>query len=104
MNQFANRPQFSNDSDGKIRRFVHTPITLDHNGIQFSIKENGRVVLTAVAKDSPKDMIEYDEIEVPASLIFKVAQFLRGTRKVEFVSVNELKPGDATEDSDSARA
>jgi len=57
--------------------YAHQPLTFDHFGTRVAIKENGRVVITTAVVDS---LGEYDEIEVPASLIFKIAQQLKITR------------------------
>lgn len=73
-------------SDNQVKRYVHQPLTFEHNGTQVTIKENGRVILKAVSKDESTDNeIVYDEIDVPASLIFKVASALRVTRNVQFI-------------------
>lgn len=75
--------------EGMVKRYVHQPLTVDHFGIQASIKENGKVVITAVDKNSSNsDEVEYDQIEVPASLIFKLASLLKATRTISFVPVS----------------
>ena len=91
MDKFQNRPALRNDSgEGQIRRYVHSPLTIEHNGINASITKSGRVVLSKVdEKASTGDVIEYDEIEIPASLVFKLASLLKATRKVEYVSFAE---------------
>lgn len=100
---FRNNPSINAASaanDGKIRRYVHSPLTVEHHGINASIKENGKVVLShVVGKNTETGEIEYDEVEVPASLIFKMATLLRATRKVKFVPVSELEntAGDESE-------
>lgn len=72
--------------ENQVKRYVHQPLTFDHYGTQVTIKENGRVILKAVSKDeSTENEIVYDEIDIPASLIFKVASALRVTRSVELV-------------------
>lgn len=74
---------------GKVKRYVHQPLTIEHYGIQAAIKPAGRVVLRAVDKAaSTKEEIVYDEIDIPASLIFKLASLLKATRNVEYVSVS----------------
>jgi hypothetical protein len=72
---FKNNPR----TDGKYVKHVHQPISIDHYGIHFKILENGRVIITVPVKDAE----EFDEVEVPASLIFKIAMFLQATRKTE---------------------
>lgn len=91
---FANNPKLNdNDGNNKIRRYVHQPLDIDHHDIHCKIQKNGRVKLTRPVKGSD----EYDEIEVPASLIFKIQRLLQDTRKVEWVSVSELKPEELSE-------
>ena len=97
MGNFQNRPALRNDTgEQQIRRYVHSPLTVEHNGINASITENGKVILSAIAKDSPAggDMVEYDEVEIPASLVFKLASLLKATRKVKYVNVADLKESD----------
>ena len=85
-----NRPMMrDNDGDQKIKRYVHSPLTVEHNGVNAAITENGKVVLSKVA-NVKGDEVEYDEIEIPASLIFKLASLLKATRKVKYVSITEL--------------
>ena len=68
-----------------IRRYVHSPFTVDHaNGIKCSVAEDGKVTITKDTTDG-----EFDEITVPASLIFKLATMLRATVKVH--NVEEIK-------------
>lgn len=71
--------------DQKIKRFVHSPLEVEHNGIKAAIKENGKIDLSNMsAKDSKP------AIEIPASLVFKLAQLLKATRKVKYVTVSEV--------------
>lgn len=70
--------------DQRIKRFVHSPLSVEHNGIKADIKENGKIDLSSMSsKDSPK-------LEIPASLVFKLAQLLKATRKVKYVTVAEV--------------
>lgn len=87
MSDIKNNPRIMNDNRAGLKKvYAHQPLTIDHFGIQASIKENGKVVLSAVNKEnSNNDVIEYDEIEVPASLIFKLANLLKDTRTIQFV-------------------
>lgn len=88
---FRNQPRMNDDSgEQKIKRYVHSPLTVEHNGINASITENGKVVLAKVVKQVG-DEIEYDEIEIPASLVFKLASLLKATRKVKYLSLAELQ-------------
>jgi hypothetical protein len=70
---------------------VHTPITVEHNGINASITENGHIQLSKVARVIDKDTVEFDEIEIPASLIFKLARLLKDTRRIKYVSIGDYK-------------
>jgi len=88
---FSNNPVFKNESnDGMVKRYSHQPLTLEHNGIHVTIKENGRVKIVSEGREIPgTDDIEYDEVEIPASLIFKISSALRMTRTVKFIPVNK---------------
>lgn len=91
MTHFGNNPRISADSgEQKIKRYVHSPLTVEHNGVNAAIQENGKVVLSKVAKVVDKETVEYDEIEIPASLVFKLASLLKATRKVKYVSISEI--------------
>ncbi len=96
---FRNQPRIENESgEQKIKRYVHSPLTVEHNGINASITENGKVVLAKVVKQVG-EMVEYDEIEIPASLVFKLASLLKATRKVKYLTIGELqKDGSKTAD------
>lgn len=88
MPTFQNNPTIAGN-EGKIKRYVHQPVTIDHFGIKASIRENGKVVIQSAGKPvvGSENMIEYDEVEIPASLIFKIANLLKMTRSVTFVSI-----------------
>ncbi len=87
---FRNMPTLRTDNgEQQIKRYVHSALTIDHNGIQAAIKENGKIVLTKVAKVQGEE-VEFDEIEIPASLIFKLASLLKATRKVEYLSISAV--------------
>jgi hypothetical protein len=91
-----NRPRMSENGEQKIKRYVHSPLTVEHNGINASITKNGKVILAkVVGKVEGTDEIEYDQVEIPASLIFKLANLLKATRKVQFVSISELNASDS---------
>ena len=72
----------------QIKRYVHQPLTIDHYGIHASIRENGRVIITGI----PDKDGEYDEVDIPASLVLKLAGLLKMTRSVKFVNI-ENKEG-----------
>jgi hypothetical protein len=93
IRRFNNSPRFNNEGgEQKVKRYVHSPLTVEHNGIQASIKANGKVVISGEPRHvQDSDEMEYDEIEIPASLIFKLANLLRDTRQVKYVNLSELK-------------
>jgi hypothetical protein len=67
--------------------------------VNCSIKTNGQVVISKIAgpaKDNPNE-VEIDEIQVPASLIFKLAQSLKLTRKEEYLTPAEIAALESTE-------
>ena len=86
---FRNEPQFRDVDSGEnqIRRYVHQPISIDHYGIHASILSNGKIIIQKVARVQGEE-VEYDEVEIPASLVFKLASLLKATRKTEYVSVS----------------
>lgn len=77
----------SEENDNRIKRYVHTPVEVDHYGTKISIKANGRIVLSRLVHAHDGEDDEYDEIEVPASLIFKCATLLKATRSIEYSEV-----------------
>lgn len=91
---FTNRPRRSNANeqgeDGTIRRFVHTPMDIEHYGIECSIQKDGKIRLSKAAGEAADGSVEYDEIEIPASLVFKLKDLLNATRRVEYVKIEEL--------------
>jgi hypothetical protein len=90
MTQFKNTPNLqSENKEGMVKRYVHQPLTNDHYGIHFTIQENGRILLRSEGKDDDKGEFVYDEVEIPASLVFKLATLLKATRTIKFVSVAE---------------
>lgn len=89
MSAFQNSPSFAgSNQEGMVKRYVHQPLTVDHYGIHAKIQENGKVVITGIP-DSKTG--EYDEVEIPASLVFKLATLLKATRTIKFVSMTEAK-------------
>lgn len=88
MSEFQNTPRVNDaHTANTIKRYVHQPLTVDHYGIRAKIQENGKVLITGIAD---KDGI-FDEIEVPASLIFKLTSLLKATRSIQYVDVTETK-------------
>jgi len=91
MTQFRNNPDLKDENnEGKVKRYVHQPLTIDHYGIHARIQENGKVIISSASVPTGEnDEYEFDEVEVPASLIFKLATLLKATRTIKFVSVSE---------------
>ena len=92
MSQFRNNPTItSENNEGKVKRYVHQPLTVEHYGIHAKIQENGRVLITSagIPVKGSSDEVEFDEVEIPASLVFKLATLLKATRTIKFVSVSE---------------
>ena len=91
MTQFRNNPNMQNENkEGMVKRYVHQPLSVEHYGIHAKIQENGRVLITSsgVPVAGDKDgTVEFDEVEIPASLVFKLATLLKATRTIKFVSV-----------------
>ena len=88
MTQFRNTPALTNQQGiGQKKVYSHQPITLEHFGIQAAICENGTVRIRSAPTpvSGSKDEVEYDEVTIPASLVFKLAMFLKETRKIEYV-------------------
>ncbi len=89
MKMFKNSPRFEN-ADGKIKRYTHQPLTIEHYGIHAKIQENGKIILSSQPeKDTETGELDWDEVEVPASLIFKLANLLKDTRIVTYVEPNK---------------
>ena len=83
---FHNNPGMTDES-GKAGRWVHQTITINHFGIQASIKENGTIVIRSSPQAVPdSDEVEYEEVTIPASLVFKLAGYLKDTREFKIDS------------------
>lgn len=88
---FRNNPKLEDEhGEDKMKRYVHQPMSVEHYGIHAKIQENGRVLIRGIATPiaGTKDEVEYDEVEIPASLVFKLAMLLKATRTVKYVNVN----------------
>lgn len=99
---FRNSPELRDENnEGKVKRYVHQPLTIEHYGIHAKIQENGRVLISSAGVAvKGSDEIEYDEVEIPASLVFKLATLLKATRTIKFVSVSEAQNLPAVEKED----
>ena len=90
MTQFKNSPRFENiDGENKIKRYTHQPLTIEHYGVHAKIQENGKVIISSQPEKDEGGELVWDEVEVPASLIFKLANLLKDTRVITYVSVNK---------------
>lgn len=87
---FRNNPDLKDSGEGMVKRYVHQTLTIEHYGIHAKIQENGRVTISSAGTPIPGSKeFEYDEVEIPASLVFKLATLLKATRTIKFVSVSE---------------
>lgn len=89
MAQFTNSPSLQSNGENTVKRYVHQPLTIEHYGLHAKIQENGRVLITGQPVKGNDGEMEYDEVEVPASLVFKLATLLKATRTIKFVSMTE---------------
>ena len=81
---FKNSPRIVTINGKRMmEKYTHQPLTFDHFDTHCQIQSNGRIKLTKPVLNSD----EYDEIEIPASLVFKLMGLLKDTRSVEFVEV-----------------
>jgi glucuronate isomerase len=73
-----------------VIQYSHDPfnITLRKLGVKIAVSEFGKVTIT---KDDPDNPQEFDEITVPASVIYKIAFMLDDTRRTESVPREDLK-------------
>jgi len=70
----------ANDSyPKKYRHYLHSPFSLDHQGVKVEVDEHGKIILTQEGTDNT-----YDEIVCSASLINKISRMLMATRKVVY--------------------
>ena len=91
---FNNRPHMllQGQPENTIVKWVHQPLSLEHDDgkYHFTIKENGRVTISGnVTENKETGEVEEDEIEVPASLIYKISRYLQDTRKATFIPIGE---------------
>ena len=78
----------SHEENGKIKRYVHSPFTIEHNeSINASCDKDGKVTIEV----QEPGKTEYDMVIVPASLIFRLASMLQNTRKVRWMTPEEVK-------------
>jgi len=82
-----NRPFIREDR----KVYEHDEIEIEYRGIHAKIKKDGKVILRKDVEGEVKDgeSIEYDEIEVPANLIFRLQTLLNNTKKVKYEPYDE---------------
>jgi len=89
-----NKPQMKNSAGQVlIPMYKHQKLAIDYNGFHIQIEENGKVKVTSPGiplKDGTDEM-EFDEITVPASVVFKIATLLSDTREVTYVTKEEME-------------
>lgn len=86
MTKFQNNPLFRSVNGVEQKgRYVHQPLTIEHYGIHAAIRENGTVLITGIPeKDPDTEEMDFEEVEIPASLVFKLANLLKDTRTIVF--------------------
>lgn len=90
--KFRNNPTMSDAAGNRtIREYEHQELTINFHGSQCSIHKNGRVTITTSTLDKENDEVVVDEVNVPASLIFKLAGLLKDTRTVKYIAVTETE-------------
>jgi len=100
MAAFKNSPRIVTIAGKRMMEiYTHQPLTFDHFDTHCQIQSNGKIKLTKPVKDSD----EYDEIEIPASLVFKLVGLLKDTRSVEFVEVNSEAANQAKKDGETVK-
>jgi len=83
----SNSENRGQDND-KIKRYVHSPFTIEHNeSISARCDKEGRITIDV----QEPGKTEYDQVVVPASLIFRLASMLQNTRKVRWMTPEEVK-------------
>lgn len=95
---FQNNPSMHDESgETRVKRYVHQPLTIEHYGLHAKIQENGRVVISSGATVAGED-VEISSVEIPASLVFKLATLLKATRTIKYVSMSEVNKLEDHED------
>ncbi len=82
--KWADKFKKNYENESKERRFVHDPFNLSTDKIDIKCDKDGRVTLTENHEEDT-----YDEINVPASLIFKIAMMLEMTRSLVYLDKKE---------------
>lgn len=89
--EFRNNPSLTDAAGNRtIREYEHQELTINFHGAQCTIHKNGRVTIITSTVEKDTDEVVLDEVDVPASLIFKLAGLLKDTRTVKYVPVQEI--------------
>lgn len=82
------RTQHRDNPEGTIKRYSHQEVEIEHNEeIKAKITVSGRVIITKPVPGTD----EIDEIDIPASLIFRIGSLLRNTRKISYLAIGDVK-------------
>lgn len=79
-----NYKRFYENFDDKTRRYIHDPFHLEMEKLEVACDKDGRVTIKINHNED-----EYEEVNVPASLIFKIAMMLEMTRSIVYVDKKE---------------
>ena len=64
----------------KYRHYIHSPFTIEHQGVRVSCSEDGKLTLSKETTEEGE--VVYDEINCSASLINRISRMLLASRKV----------------------
>ena len=73
---------------GKVLRHFHAPTTVEDPNdpkTKAQIKEDGRVIISQDGEDDA-----FDEVNIPASFIFTIANMLNITKKTKMIDKEEI--------------
>lgn len=78
------KPGFNPD---KTIQYIHNPTQSDFGkGITCKITRNGKVTITVAINDD-----SFDEVEVPASVVYKIAIMLDASRTTKLIDKEDLQ-------------
>lgn len=80
-------PATQHQDNGKVKQYIHSPFMVEHtDNIKAECDKDGKLTITVQASND-----EYDQVIVPASLIFRLAAMLTNSRRVRWVTPEELR-------------
>ena len=82
MYQGKNTRSGGDSGDKRYKHYIHSPFTLEHQGVRVKVDDNGKIILTQDHEDGT-----FDEITTSASLINRLIRMLQATRKVVYKDV-----------------